>query len=90
MRHSLSLGRYAAMWLWLAAPAAVFAAYVAYGTPHMIISYTFHDNGRRFDPWAERHYITCTFVGWSGEFVTVGAHNGKCGWVRFFKSGPNG
>ena len=84
MHHKVALGRYAAIWLWLIVPAAIFAIYLLFGTPHMIISYSFLDNGRRHDPWAERHYTSCTFLAFSGQTVTVPARNGKCGWVRFF------
>ena len=84
MRYKVALGRYAAMWLWLIVPAAIFMIYMLVGTPHLIISYSFLDNGRRHDPWAPRHYTSCTFIGFSGQTVTVPAQGGKCGWVRFF------
>lgn len=75
----------AAMFFWIGLPVAAYAIYLAYGLPHMIFSYRFHDNGDQFNPVAERHYIDCTFVGPYGRF-TVPANAGRCGWVEFFKA----
>lgn len=76
--------RLIAMFFWLALPLAAYAAYVAYGLPHMIWSYDFHDNGDRYNPLAQRIYIDCTFWGPYGRF-TIPADAGRCGWVEFFK-----
>ena len=73
-----------ALFLWLALPLAGYATYTTHGLPHVPWSYTFRDNGARYDPFAERYYITCTFVGWYGTF-TVDAKYGRCGWFHFFK-----
>lgn len=76
--------RYTAMFLWLALPAAAYVTYVVLGLPHMIWSYSFHDNGDPYDPLAKRDYIDCTFWGPYGRF-TVPADAGRCGWIAFFK-----
>lgn len=76
--------RYAAFFLWLAAPVGIWFAYAAWGTPHAIWEYEFQDNGDPYNPVATRWYISCTFVGWTGV-VRVPAVAGQCPWVRFFK-----
>lgn len=87
MRYKVALWRYALMWLWIIVPAAIFAIWMLIGSPYFIISYSFLDNGRRHDPWAARHYTSCTFIGFRGQTVTVPARGGNCGWVRFFRAG---
>ena len=78
----------AALFLWLALPLAGYATYLAYGTPHFIWSYTFWDNGDQYNPYADRHYTSCTYFGWGWETVTVPAIEARCPWVRLFK-GPD-
>ncbi len=75
--------RYIALFLWLIPPAALCLAIWLYGTPHVVLSYRFHDNGRQHDPLAHRVYISCDYLGWHG-WRTVAAQNGECPWVRFF------
>ncbi len=76
--------RYFLMWLWVIVPIAVFLFYQISGLPHVIWSYRFHDNGDRYNPFAERYYTDCTFIGPYGEFTRY-ATNGNCEWFRFFK-----
>ncbi len=76
--------KYLSLFLWLIGAAALYGIYVTYGLPHGIWSYRFLDNGDQYNPLAERHYTSCTFVGPYGAF-TVDAENGRCGWVRMFK-----
>lgn len=66
--------------VWLVAPALLFAAYRLYGLPHVIWSYDFY--GSHAD-WSARRYTRCTFVGPYGEFTTYPA-NERCGWIAFF------
>lgn len=73
-----------AYFLWLLVPLAVFGADQVAGLPHMIFRYKFAENGDRYNPYKERWYYTCTFVGPYGEF-TVDAKDGKCGFLRLFK-----
>lgn len=75
----------AALFLWLALPMAGYAAYQTYGTPHMIWSYEFLANGDRFNPYAHRHYTSCTYVGWGWNTVTTPAQSARCPWVRLLK-----
>ena len=75
-----------ALFLWLAVPVAGYAVYQTYGTPHMIWSYRFIDNGDRFNPYADRTYTSCTYFGWRWATVTKPAKAGRCPWVRFFKA----
>lgn len=71
--------------VWMIAPLVAFGLYIVAGLPHVIWSYTFRDDGQGNDPFAARHYISCTFIGPYGAFE-VAAKNGKCGWVQFFTS----
>lgn len=75
----------AAAFLWLIVPLGVWLAIALWGTPHIALSYTFRDNGDRYNPFAERHYISCTYYGWTGA-RTVDASVGRCPWVRAFKA----
>lgn len=79
--------RFIVAFLWVLAPLALWGMIQLWGTPHVAVSYTFHDNGRRYDPLAPRHYITCTWIGISGAF-TLPAERGRCPWVRLLKARP--
>ncbi|MEM7522452.1 MAG: hypothetical protein AAF360_01570 [Pseudomonadota bacterium] len=74
---------YASLFLWTLVPVAIAGVYHAKGTPHLIWSYTFAPNGDPHNPFADRHYWTCTYWGLSGQH-TVPATAGHCSWVRFF------
>lgn len=76
----------AAMFLWLSVPMAAYFTYTVYGLPHVIWSYSFHNNGDPHNPLRARYFTECTFTGPFGVF-TVGADGGKCGWVKLFRSG---
>ena len=84
MRYLFDRLPYAAMWLWVIVPVLVYVGYHMVGSPHMIWSYRFHDNGNPWDLSVARTYTSCTYVGWGGNLVTTGPREGKCGWVRFF------
>ena len=73
-----------ALFLWLAVPIGGYAIYRTYGTPHLIWSYQFLDNGDRYNPYAARTYTSCTYVGWGPRTLTVPAVASRCLWVRFF------
>lgn len=70
--------------LWLLVPLALSAALATWGTPHLVTSYRFLDNGDCHNPRAERVYISCNYFGWTGARV-VPAIDGYCPWFRFFK-----
>ena len=69
---------------WLAVPLGLYGGWQLYGLPHVIWACEFIDNGRPYDPFAKRHYLSCTFVGPYGVFTTR-ATGGRCEWVRLFK-----
>lgn len=79
----LRILKYASLFVWLPIAGFTYEAYAASERPHVIWEYKFYDNGDRYNPRAERDYITCTYIGPHGEF-TVPAHFGKCPWVRMF------
>jgi len=70
--------------IWVIIPVVLFTVWLAIGLPHAIWSYRFLDNGDRYNLDVPRTYTQCTFWGPYGVF-TVPAHNGRCGYVRFFK-----
>jgi hypothetical protein len=72
--------------LWLVVPLGLWAGYDAFGLPHTIWSYSWIDEGQGMDPFAERHYTRCTFIGPYGTF-TQNAEYGRCSYVKFFKAG---
>jgi len=84
----IRLVKLVSLFLWVLGPMAAYGVYSTYGLPHIPWSYTFYDNGDAYNPWAKRHYLTCTFIGWYGTF-TVPAKTGRCDWVRFFKEGAD-
>lgn len=71
---------------WLMIPLGLWLVVVTWGTPHLVLSYRFYDNGRPHDPQAPRVYISCDYLGLDG-WITVPAHQGTCPWVRLFKAG---
>lgn len=77
--------RYVALFLWVLVPLGLWLAVTLWGTPHVLGTYRFFDNGDRYNPWAHRRYIDCTYYGWAG-IITVPARNARCPWVRVFKA----
>lgn len=71
---------------WLVVPLGLWLAYDSFGLPHAIWSYSWIDEGQGMDPFAERHYTRCTFIGPYGLF-TEPAKYGRCAYVKFFKDG---
>lgn len=76
--------KYLSLFAWLFGAAALYGIYATKGLPHMIWNYSFLDNGDQFNPFAQRYYTSCSFIGPYGVF-NLKAENGKCGWVRMFK-----
>ena len=74
---------------WAPVAAALFAAYLAYGLPHLIWAYRWLDQGQGYDPFAPRHYTSCTYVGPYGVFE-MPAEAGDCAWLVFRKSEDRG
>lgn len=75
--------------IWVGVLAGVVVMWSGLGTPHVIWSYAFQTSGSRFDPFAERRYTSCTYLGWGFSQVTEPARNGRCGWLRFRRSETN-
>ena len=73
----------ASLFAWILVPAALWAVFVLWGSPHLALSYRFLDNGDRWNPLATRYYVDCTYYGALGA-ITVPADLGTCPWVRFF------
>ena len=62
----------------------IFAAIILiFGTPHLAVQYTFRDNGDAFNPFAARHYTSCTYWGWTGAHAEPAF--GDCPWFRWYK-----
>lgn len=78
--------RIAALFLWILVPLGVWLAMALWGTPHVVVTYRFFDNGDVYDLRTERRYIDCTYFGWAGT-ITVPAMHEDCPWVQFFKAG---
>ena len=76
--------RFIAAFFWVLVPLLLWGAVHLWGTPYLALSYTFYDNGRRYDPMAPRTYISCTWYGLGGT-VTLPAKRGHCPWVRLLK-----
>ena len=70
---------------WLVVPLGLWLTYDALGLPHGLWSYSWIDQGQGMDPFAERHYTRCTYVGPYGTFTRAAEH-GHCPWVKFFKA----
>lgn len=78
--------KYLSLFIWLF---VVGFAYKAYANdtpprPHMIWEYTFLDNGDQYNPYAERTYLTCTYIGPYGP-ITLPAEDGRCPWLRMLR-----
>lgn len=69
--------------VWIIIPTALWLTYQLAGVPHVIWSYSWIDQGQGMDPFAERTYTRCRFIGPYGQFELPAQH-GRCGWVRFF------
>ena len=81
MKARLIRGAY---FIWIVVPFALWLVYTSYGLPHMIWSYSWINEGQGYDPFAERYYTRCTYVGSYGN-KTISPENGKCPFIRFVK-----
>ncbi|MEP1574582.1 hypothetical protein [Roseibium album] len=72
------------LFLWLIPLLAGGVTIAFLGTPHVVVSYRFFDNGDRHNPLAARYYIDCTYLGWTG-LQKVPSRDGHCAWLRWFK-----
>ncbi|MCB2012813.1 MAG: hypothetical protein KDF64_19850 [Geminicoccaceae bacterium] len=69
--------------IWLIVPAGLYAAYLTYGLPHGRFSYVWIDQGHGLDPFADRYYTHCRYIGPYGSF-DVYPRDGQCAWIRFY------
>ncbi|KIC51050.1 hypothetical protein [Tateyamaria sp. ANG-S1] len=76
--------RWAAMLLWIAVPFLAVAAHNTFGSPHLLFSYTFLDNGDAHNPTVARQYTSCTYYGWGWHTVKTADQVGRCPIVRLF------
>lgn len=70
--------------VWTLVPFAAVLIYLWAGMPHVLFSYTWRDDGQGSDPFAKRHYISCTHIGPFGE-ITLHAWDGRCRFIHFWK-----
>ena len=73
------------LFLWLLVPVALWLAVTVFGTPHLLISYTYRGVEGRFVPSVEHIHRDCRYVGWTGRRQAA-AHQGRCAWIRFYRS----
>ena len=71
--------------IWVGLLAIILMIWNGAGSPYVIWSYSYHDNGTS-DPFADRYYTSCTFTNFRNS-VTLPAHAGRCGWVKWISSG---
>ncbi len=71
--------------VWIIFPLAAYLAYLTFGLPHFRWSYTWLDQGQGYDPFADRYYTRCTYLGPYGEFTLHHPDNGECRWITFMK-----
>ena len=82
----MTLLKIVALFLWLLVPLGAWMALETWGTPHLVVSYRFYDNGDRYNPWAQRHYTDCAYWCVHGV-IQIPAQDAKCPWVRMMKVG---
>lgn len=75
----------ASYFVWIVFPIAFYALYLMVGLPHFIWAYEWRNTGQGHDPFANRHYTSCTYIGPYGAFTTSASADGKCNWFRFRK-----
>jgi hypothetical protein len=72
--------------IWILVPVAGFVALQIFGAPFLRWNYSWRDDGQGYDPYAPRWYLSCTYIGFTGNFA-ADPLNGKCPLVRFEKRG---
>ena len=73
---------------WPAVPLALYVGHLAWGLPHGRWSYSWIDEGQGYDPFADRYYTHCLYVGPYGGF-DFHPVDGRCAWIRFYHA-PEG
>lgn len=75
--------------LWVIVPVTLYALFLIVGAPHMLISYSWRDDGQGFDPLAYRYYIRCTYHGPYGPITIHWPPRGECNWFLFRHEGTS-
>ncbi len=70
--------------LWLIVPVTIYLVTATYGLPHLRWSYSWRDDGQGFDPFAERFYLRCKYLGLNGASTVHHPTRGRCPLIRFF------
>ena len=70
--------------IWLLALGLGYASTQIVGLPHLRFSYDFRTTENPYDPFAERYYTRCTYLGPNGQFTIRHPENGTCAVVRLF------
>ena len=71
---------------WLIPTIILIMAYLTYGTPYVIWSYDWRNNGLGYSQIDQRYYTRCSYLGRKG-LVTEYPTNGTCDWLRFPERG---
>lgn len=71
---------------WVIVPVTIYLGYLAFGLPHMIWSYEWRYTRQSQNPYANRYYTRCTFIGPYGAFTIFHPKGGNCGWIKFYKN----
>ena len=71
--------------VWLLVPLGLWSSININGSPHVLWSYSWRDEGQGYHPLAERWYTRCSYVGAHGT-VTIYPTNGECRFIRFAQS----
>ena len=71
--------------IWLFFLLALYAAIQHGGLPHLRWEYSWRDQGQGYDPWADRYYTRCTYLGFYGAYTDHFPQDGQCALIRFLK-----
>lgn len=72
--------------IWIIFPVALYLIYLIFGLPHIIWSYSWRNDGQGHDPFANRYYTKCVYIGSYGEFTIHNPNDGECDWFIFRKN----
>ena len=75
----------ASYFIWVIVVLAGYMAYLGLGLPHILWSYDWRDSGQGYDPYAERFYTCCRYIGPYGVFTVHFPKDGQCDWLQFHK-----
>ena len=70
--------------IWIIVPITLYAMFLVWGLPHIAFNYKWRNDGQGYDPFANRWYISCEYVGPYGSYF-YRPKDGKCPWFLFYK-----